>query len=93
MELSKTLAMTAADLLRHVPVLLQSSDFIVNGNAICFEADQRMVRITYQEQAPVRMGAMALPRLELQFIFTDYSPEQAACFMRRFDRIYQKGGG
>jgi hypothetical protein len=31
--------------------LCWSADFNMDGNTICFEADQRALRITYQEQA------------------------------------------
>lgn len=85
--------MTTDDLLRHLPLLFQSKLCFHNENAVCFEDDDSKIQIHFRQDKAFSLGAIRLPRLHLQFDFSGLDQEQIACFMRRFDRIYHKGGG
>lgn len=49
--------------------------------------------VRWQVAAPRVLGLARLPRLTMQFVFSNLSDAERLRFMRRFDLYMQRGGG
>ncbi len=56
-------------------------------------AAARQWRIRLTPLAPLRLGGIAMERLEVEVSFQGYEDEAAEAFMAGFMRHYQRGGG
>ena len=92
-QISKELALTRADLLRLLPVLSRKKSCNISGNGIEITDQEFSIVITIIEKPELKIGALALPRLRLDFHFTGDSRQPLDDFLRQFERVYQRGGG
>ncbi|MCX7628419.1 MAG: hypothetical protein N2Z69_08440 [Methylophilaceae bacterium] len=51
------------------------------------------ITLCWQVLPVVRSGAMRLPQLEVTLLFDDMQSAGSIAFLRRFDYIFQRGGG
>jgi hypothetical protein len=72
----------------------------VRGRAVELSAGKASVAIggghldlAWQTLPPRRIALMSMPRLAVQFRFSDLSSEERFAFMRYFDLFMQRGGG
>lgn len=49
--------------------------------------------ITFSEQSDRRIGALNIPRLCVNFHFTNYTEQRHKDFLKTFDLSFQRGGG
>lgn len=59
------------------------SDQIISANG---------VSLRWQNLSPAVFGAIRLPQLKVEISF-DCAEDEIQIFLKRFDRIYQRGGG
>ena len=52
-----------------------------------------VARVVINPQPPRRIGALALPVLEVSVDLAETDPQQASLFMHRFDTGLHRGGG
>lgn len=83
------MAMTRADLLRQLPV----ETYCLDGDHVTARFGGCCFSMEVQELAERKIGMLALPQLQLLFTFTDWQQAEIDAFMRRFERVYQRGGG
>lgn len=82
MRVVKEMGLTAADFLRHVPAALPRGCHIEDGRVRAAG-----VVISYEELSPRRLSALvSLPRLKVTI-------DADAAVVRRFEQVFQRGGG
>ena len=92
-RITKILALTRADLLRQLPAVLAPAAYRVDGDEITASVEGRNLIMELLDLDVSRMGRLALPQLRLIFTFTDWRQADIDAFMRRFERVYRRGGG
>jgi len=61
--------------------------------AVSIAIDSGVLRIAMRERSPRRIGALALPVLDVELVFTDVSAAARDAFLRRFELYTRRGGG
>lgn len=92
-RITKTLALTRADLLRQLPAVLAPAAYRVDGDEITASVEGRNLIMELLDLDVSRMGMLVLPQLRLVFTFTDWPQNEIDAFVWRFERVYQRGGG
>lgn len=54
---------------------------------------RRQVRIQYAPESVRRIASLHLPVLSVTLLLSGFSADEAALFLQRFDRHFQRGGG
>ncbi|MBT4888888.1 MAG: hypothetical protein HON65_04990 [Rhodospirillales bacterium] len=90
----KAMGATQAEFLRLLPNGLGSSSFTVDGKKIFFDAGQgKEVRIDLGSESKRQIALMVIPTMPVEIELSGFSDDEAAIFMKQFDRSYQRGGG
>lgn len=87
------MAMTEQAFLRSVPLLHQQGQTVLKPGEVFIVQNDRQVLIKYKIRPQIKLGAILLPQLQLQFSFENYTNEQCVEFFTQFKRVYQRGGG
>lgn len=67
---------------------------VVNNQVIIVDSDgNQRLQITINRLPERELGMIKIPRIEVEFVFENFSPEERRKFMTRFDQSYQRGGG
>jgi len=94
----KDMALTPEVFLRDVPRALEGLDYRMNGGAQGAAVEvgdaARGIAITVEPQEPRRLsGLWSMPRSKVTIAFQGYDAGEAAAFVQRFDKAFQRGGG
>lgn len=68
----------------------------IDNSVVLVHLDERSparLILRWEVQSPRRIALMSLPRLRVDFHFTDFDQPQIRRFMQRFDLHMQRGGG
>jgi hypothetical protein len=76
-----------------LPEAIGNNSWQMEANAARIEIDSGELLIHWQEGAPRVIASARLPRLIVQFTFTQLDAAQRYTFMRRFDLYMHRGGG
>ena len=93
---SRDMGINKRDFFRILPTAIGSSTFSVEGDRVTVKpvADQGLLVISLGKEETRRLSAlMVLPRMNVDFSFTDVSQEEVDKFMETFDIYYRRGGG
>ncbi len=80
---------------RVLPSALGNYHYRRQGNQVLVDHPDHAHKISLRI-APLpdrRLGAFRIERIGVQFELLNMDAEERACFMRRFDRRFQRGGG
>lgn len=64
-----------------------------DGWSVSTSHGEPVAKVTISPQSPRRIGALALPVLEVSVDLAEADPRQADLFMHRFDTGLHRGGG
>lgn len=87
------MAITEQAFLRSVPLLQQQGETVFKPGEVFIVQDDRQVLIKYRIRPQIKLGAILLPQLQVQFNFENYTNDQCVDFLTQFKRVYQRGGG
>ncbi len=94
MSIVKDMALSRAEFLRSLEVVMQGLDYRVDGAVVTAGSADRGITITMEPLPPRRLsGLLAMPRAEVRISFHGYDESEQAAFMGTFDRAFQRGGG
>ncbi|MCG7900422.1 MAG: hypothetical protein JAY99_04265 [Candidatus Thiodiazotropha lotti] len=63
------------------------------GRRFLITRDGLDMEILLAEEQIIRMGALSMPRTQVDFIFHGASPQQVSDFFSRFELSFRRGGG
>lgn len=90
---SRDMGITHHEFFRTLPAALRPTPYTVQGHDVIVNDDTRHLVITLSPEGRRRIAALSLPTTQVHFTFSGYSPQDVDCFMARFDRAFQRGGG
>jgi hypothetical protein len=92
---SREMGFTEADWVRSLPGAVDRHALTLDtvGQAQVHLAGGGALRLRWQVLPPRQIALARLPRLQVDFDFTDTTADARAAFMRRFDLYLQRGGG
>ena len=94
MSIVKDMALTRAEFLRSMEVVMQGLDYRVDGAVVTAGSADRGIRITMDPLPPRRLsGLLSMPRAQVHISFHGYDQSEQAEFLTTFDRALQRGGG
>jgi len=89
----RDMACTEAEWLQGLPRAVGSHACQASGMSARVSIGEGELRLTWQVMPPRVMALMRLPRLRLNFAFSNLDDAQRHAFMKRFDLYTQRGGG
>ena len=101
-DVVKDMALTPEVFLRDVPRALEGLDYRVGGRVgggaggatVEIGTAAQGIAITVEPQEPRRLsGLWSMPRSKVTIAFHGYGAAEAAAFVARFDKAFQRGGG
>ncbi len=87
------MGITRDDFLRLLPIALRDHDYTLVSNEISFCYQDGSIQIKFSERQQRILGALVLPVLQVDFIFSKLSDPTITHFLNHFSRVYQRGGG
>jgi len=91
--IKKEMALTRKMFLKSLPRALDCEDFEVSGDVFIREDNGRKFKITFVEQALVKLGGFSIPRADVTLELTGYKDQEAYVAIERFQRYFHRGGG
>ena len=91
--ITKNMAMTQRDFLRLLPLVFPSGLYQVYQDRVDFEDLNRKLCIRFFSMDTLKIGAIEMPQLQLNFVFSGYQPAETEFFIKRFNAVYHRGGG
>ena len=91
--ITKNMAMTQRDFLRLLPLVFPSGLYQVYQDRVDFEEPNRKLCIHFFSKDALKIGAIEMPQLQLDFVFSGYQPSETKSFFKRFNTVYHRGGG
>jgi hypothetical protein len=93
-QFEREMGCTEAEWLRWLPQAMGSAVWRHNGpTGALAEVGDGHLALSWHVLAPRTLGLARIPRLAVNFRFSQVDPEQRLAFMRRFDLYTQRGGG
>ncbi len=87
------MGITHGELFRLLPAAIEHREYTVVGDRILITANDVPVEIQFSPERERQIASMRFPVTSLEFGFCDMNEFDIAAFMRRFDRVFHKGGG
>ena len=88
------MGLTHADFFKTLPAAIEHHEFSVDGRgAVRIDYDGRYVIIELGCEQIRKIALLRMPHTEVRFSFHQFSDEQRAQFMQRFDFYFRRGGG
>lgn len=82
-----------AEWLRWLPAAIGDHPWSRDGSSAAVNLHGGRLVLRWRALEPMRIGLVRMPRLEVEFEFTDLGADARLIFMRRFDLYMQRGGG
>ncbi len=84
-----------AEFLRILPSAVKGYAHRIDGNRVIINGSGTSRRLTLNLSTlpERRIGMIRIPRIEVEFLFHNFSERERQAFMVVFDRSYQRGGG
>lgn len=89
----RDMACTEAEWLQWLPRAVGSHAYQINGTSARVTIGEGELRLAWQVSPPRVIALMRLPRLRLDFAFSQLDDAQRLAFMKRFDLYTHRGGG
>lgn len=89
------MAVTRAEFLRSLPAAAHGMECRISegGALVLLLEPPRRVEIRLGPEERRRLGALSLPRTRVGLSLEGFADAEAAAFLERFARAYQRGGG
>ena len=84
-----------AEFLRILPSAVKGYTHRIDGNRVIINGSEasRQLTLGLKTLPERRIGMIRIPRIEVEFLFNNFSERERQDFMLAFDRSYQRGGG
>lgn len=92
-RLQRHMSCTRAEFMSWLPGATRRAPLQIDGDTVTISTHGGSVQITLQEQAPRRIGRIALPVLEINFRFSGLDDASRGRFLAYFDLYTSRGGG
>jgi len=92
-DLVRRMALTHREFLRSLPGAAPGMESRVSGSEIELSSPPRRVVISLGPEQYRRLGALALPEIEVRLRFEGFSVQDRQAFLDRFDLAFRRGGG
>lgn len=87
------MTMKTSELFRLLPKIAHSECYQVDQASILINQNNHSLLVKYHEKENLKIGALKLPQLQLEFRFSGYTENEADDFIKKFDTIFRRGGG
>ena len=86
---------SATDFFRILPSAIKGYTHTVEANTVTINGvhEDQSVELIVKPLPDREIGMIRIPRIEVEFSFTNFSERERKEFMINFDRSYQRGGG
>lgn len=84
---------TAGELRAGLQLALPGAQLAVDSSAALATFEDGALQLRWNPMAPRRIALLELPRLSVSFRYSRLTPERRFEVQRRFDLVYQRGGG
>ena len=86
---------SATDFFRILPSAIKGYIYTIEANTITINGVDRdqSVELIVKPLPDREIGMIRIPRIEVEFSFSNFSEKERKEFMANFDRSYQRGGG
>lgn len=92
-RVTKDMALSHGDFFRTLPVLLDGETYEIDGNNVRVARGRRQIEIRLSPETQRQMGALRMPRTQVELRFHDCSAQEVETFLANFDLRYRRGGG
>ncbi len=89
----KEMAVTHRDFFRILPQALGTKAFRKTGAKVTLSDGEKRLEIALGAEGERRIANLAVPATRVTLTFSGYSDAGAADALKRFERMFQKGGG
>ena len=91
--ISREMTITHKDFFRLLPKALKNKEYFISGRRVTVSQGECSVNINLSAETGRQLGALVVPVIQVEIIFTGYSEVDITRFLQHFDLAYQKGGG
>jgi hypothetical protein len=91
--ITREMTITHREFFRLLPGAVKDLDCQIRDNIIDIRDNNRNIMIVLGNESTRDIASLTLPVTCLTFDFTGYSEGETEAFLKRFDLLYQKGGG
>lgn len=95
-QFDREMGCTQAEWLRWLPAAMGDAVWTLQGNALVAhwpDLPAAGLHMGWRVGEPRRIALIAMPRLQVSFVFVHFDDAQRYTFMKRFDLYMQRGGG
>lgn len=92
-RIEREMGLDHAEFLRSLEVLLGGRNWQLEEDWLLFPWTGRTVRILLHPTAARRLGSLSLPMTRVEIDLDALNEAEAADFLARFERAFQRGGG
>ena len=90
---TREMSITHKDFFRLLPRAVNGAPVTRRDNQADIATEAGGVKITLAPETTRKLGMMEFPVTRVSIEFRDFTPDEQAAFLARFDLAYQKGGG
>jgi len=87
------MGLTVEEFLRTFPAVAGGRPWQRRGKTLRLELDEGHVVFRLLPRPPRRLGSLEVPVTRVELRLEGVPPQEAAAFLSRFQRCYQRGGG
>lgn len=90
---TRDMGFTLEEFMRPLPAAIAPLKYQVQGRQISIQHPEGEIHIKLNQAADRIIGALTIPRMQVEFSFHGPGEDQRELFMLQFDRHFQRGGG
>jgi len=91
--ISREMTITHNEFFRLLPGAITNQEYNISNNLIEIREGGRSIRIELGDESIRKIASLSLPVTCLTIKFDSFSEKETEEFLKRFDLVYQKGGG
>ena len=91
--ITKEMGITHADFFRTLPAALDSRDFKRTDHGVVLDAGGKRLTVSLGPERMRQVAGLKVPATDVTLSFAGYDKTEIAAALRRFERMFQKGGG
>ena len=90
---TREMGLTREEFFKSLPQAIDHREFTVTNGVVRIQFESRAVTIELGQEKTRSIALLALPYMEVQFTFLDFSVQERERFMERFNLYFRRGGG
>ncbi len=93
MKSAREMSITHREFLRLLPHALEGRAYRHENNTVVVNDDSRTIKIALSPESMRKIASLTLPVTEIRIELENFSVDEQAAFLKKFDRTFQRGGG